>query len=141
MSKLSIRDFRKRFTLTEKRRIYTLAKTVVDIEIYLAELHAVDPAVGVNVEDPETIGGVHALAAGGLLDEPVADRVAALLAPAAALPGGIAIGATVLVLPPLDVRFAGQFRVIAAQGDGLVLEGAETADVHVHHDFVQVLAD
>lgn len=141
MSKLSVRDFRKRFTLAEKRRIYTLAKTVVDIEIYLAELHAVDPAVGVNVEDPETIGGVYALAAGGLLDEPGAERIAALLAPAAALPGGIAIGATVVVLPPLAERFAGPYRVIAAQGDGLVIEGADGGDVHVHHECVQVLAD
>lgn len=144
MSKLSVRDFRKRFTQAEKRRIYTLAKQVVDLEIYLAELHAVDPAVGVNVEDPDTIGGVQALAAAGLLDAPAAERVAALLAPAAALPGGIAIGAAVVVLAPLDARFAGTWRVVAAQGDGLVLQsadGADGGDVHVHHAHVQVVAD
>lgn len=65
---LSELQFRNRFSIEEKRRIYDAAKVSVDVQIFLDDLAAVDAAVGVDTEDLRTVGGVYALAAYGMLD-------------------------------------------------------------------------
>lgn len=58
--------FMNRFTMEELAAIYTAARTEVMVEVFLDKLKL---AEHVDVSDPNTIAGLHALAAGGLLSE------------------------------------------------------------------------
>ena len=58
--------FMNRFTMEELAAIYTAAKTEVMVEVFLDKLKL---AEHVDVTDPQTIGGLQALAASGLLTE------------------------------------------------------------------------
>lgn len=58
--------FMNRFTLEELAAIYTAAKTEVMVEVFLDKLKL---AEHVDVTDPQTIAGLQALAASGLLTE------------------------------------------------------------------------
>lgn len=58
--------FMNRFTMEELAAIYTAAKTEVMVEVFLDKLKL---AEYVDVTDPQTIAGLQALAASGLLTE------------------------------------------------------------------------
>lgn len=64
---LTITQFRQRFTLEEKRRIYTAAETAVDIRIWLDDLASVKDSE-VDTADPEMVTAIMGLEAAGLLD-------------------------------------------------------------------------
>jgi len=59
-------DFMNRFTMEELAVIYTAAKTEVMVEVFLDKLKL---AERVDIADPQTIAGLQALAASGLLTE------------------------------------------------------------------------
>ena len=56
--RLTKREFRNQFTFAEKQAIYTAARSVVDVQIFLDDLMA---AEYIDVDSAETIGGVQAL--------------------------------------------------------------------------------
>ena len=58
--------FMNRFTMEELAAIYTAAKTEVMVEVFLDKLKIAEE---VNLADTQTIGGLQALAASGLLTE------------------------------------------------------------------------
>jgi hypothetical protein len=58
--------FMNRFTMEELAAIYTAAKTEVMVEVFLDKLKIAEE---VNLADAQTIGGLQALAAIGLLTE------------------------------------------------------------------------
>jgi hypothetical protein len=58
--------FMNRFTMEELAAIYTAAKTEVMVEVFLDKLKIAEE---VNLADAQTIGGLQALAASGLLTE------------------------------------------------------------------------
>ena len=58
--------FMNRFTMDELAGIYTAAKTEVMVEVFLDKLKLAEE---VNLADAQTIGGLQALAASGLLTE------------------------------------------------------------------------
>lgn len=58
-------EYMNRFTDQELAAIYTVAKTNVMVEIWLEKFKAVKD--NVNLDDPRTVAGVHALEAAGLL--------------------------------------------------------------------------
>lgn len=58
--------FMNRFTMEELAAIYTASKTEVMVEVFLDKLKIAEE---VNLADAQTIGGLQALAAGGLLTE------------------------------------------------------------------------
>ena len=58
--------FMNRFTMEELLAVYTAAKTEVMVEVFLDKLKL---AEHVDVTDPQTIAGLQALAASGLLTE------------------------------------------------------------------------
>lgn len=64
---LTVTEFRRRFSLDEKRRIYAAAETVVDIRIWLDDLASVKDSE-VDTADPEMIAAIMGLEAAGLLD-------------------------------------------------------------------------
>lgn len=57
-------DYMNRFTDAELATIYTIAKTNVAVEIWLEKFKL---AAEINLDDPRTAGGVHALEAFGLI--------------------------------------------------------------------------
>lgn len=59
--------FRNRFTLAEKRVIYTLAKTNVDIQIFLDDLSATRDDTGVDLVNTETMASINFLASAGII--------------------------------------------------------------------------
>lgn len=68
--RLSTLAFRDRFTMDEKRAIYTAAQTVVDVRIWLDDLNAATPdsdGTAVDLDDLRTVAGVQALEAAGLI--------------------------------------------------------------------------
>jgi hypothetical protein len=68
-------DYMNRLSDTELAAIYTAAKTVVQVEVWLKKFDAVKDEV--NLDDPRTVNGVNALEAAGLL---AAGRAAEILA-------------------------------------------------------------
>ena len=58
--------FMNRFTMEELAAIYTAAKTEVLVEVFLDKLKLAEE---INLADAQTIGGLQALAASGLLTE------------------------------------------------------------------------
>ena len=62
--RLTKREFRNQFTFAEKQAIYTAARSVVDVEIFLDDLMA---AEYIDVDSAETIGGVQALESATLI--------------------------------------------------------------------------
>lgn len=58
--------FMNRFTMEELAAIYTAAKTEVMVEVFLDKLKIAEE---VNLADAQTIGGLQALAASGLMTE------------------------------------------------------------------------
>jgi hypothetical protein len=61
---ISVLDFRNRFTQAEKIAIYTAAKQVVAIQVWIDDLAS---AKDVNVTHTQTIEGINALEAAGLI--------------------------------------------------------------------------
>jgi len=61
---ITLLAFRNRFTMAEKQGIYTAAETVVDIRVFLDDIAA---ASEIDLTDPQTIAGVQALEAVGLI--------------------------------------------------------------------------
>lgn len=59
-------QFLNRFTNEELAAVYTAAKTNVLVEVFLDKLKL---AQEINLDDPQTVGGLQALAAAGLLSE------------------------------------------------------------------------
>lgn len=59
-------QFLNRFTNEELAAVYTAAKTNVLIEVFMDKLKL---AQEINLDDPQTVGGLQALAAAGLLSE------------------------------------------------------------------------
>ena len=63
-------DYMNRFTDEELGLIYTVAKTNVGIEIWLAKFNATTPeadGTAIDMFDPRTVGGLQAMEAAGLL--------------------------------------------------------------------------
>lgn len=58
-------QYMNRFTMTELRNIYTAAKSVVDVEIWLDKFKM---ATDVNLDDPVTIAGLQAMEEANLLE-------------------------------------------------------------------------
>jgi hypothetical protein len=59
-----------RFTDVELATIYTVAKTNIAVEIWLAKFNATTPDIdgtSIDLDDVRTIGGLHAMEAAGLL--------------------------------------------------------------------------
>lgn len=76
LSKLTFRD---RFTLDEKRAIYTAAQTSIDVQIWLDDLNAATPeadGTAVDLDDSRTVAGVQALETAGFI---AAGRAAQIL--------------------------------------------------------------
>jgi hypothetical protein len=71
---ISVLDFRNRFTQDEKIAIYTAAKSVVAIQVWIDDLAS---AKDVNVTHDQTIAGINALESAGLIG---AGRAAEILA-------------------------------------------------------------
>ena len=67
-------EFRNQFTFAEKQAIYTAARSVVDVEIFLDDLMA---AEYIDVDSAETIGGVQALESATLIGTGRADEILA----------------------------------------------------------------
>ena len=67
-------EFRNQFTFAEKQAIYTAARSVVDVEIFLDDLMA---AEYIDVDSAETIGGVQALETATLIGTGRADEILA----------------------------------------------------------------
>lgn len=67
--RLSVLAFRSRITTAEKQRVYTAAKTNVEVQIWLDDLIAASPK-GILLNDPRTIAGVEGMEVAGLLDHP-----------------------------------------------------------------------
>ncbi|MCX7788997.1 MAG: hypothetical protein N2378_00010 [Chloroflexaceae bacterium] len=65
-------QFLNRFTNEELAAVYTAAKTNVLIEVFMDKLKL---AQEVNLDDPQTVGGLQSLAAAGLLSEARAQEV------------------------------------------------------------------
>jgi hypothetical protein len=61
---ISVLDFRNRFTQAEKIAIYTAAKQVVAIQVWIDDLAS---AKDVNVTHDQTIAGINALESAGLI--------------------------------------------------------------------------
>ena len=61
---ISVLDFRNRFTQDEKIAIYTAAKQVVAIQVWIDDLAS---AKDVNVTHDQTIAGINALESAGLI--------------------------------------------------------------------------
>ena len=61
---ISVLDFRNRFTQAEKIAIYTAAKSVVAIQVWIDDLAS---AKDVNVTHDQTIAGINALESAGLI--------------------------------------------------------------------------
>ena len=57
-------QYMNRFTQSELRSIYTLAKTVIDMEIWLDKFRQ---ATHINLDEPELIAGLASLVAAGVL--------------------------------------------------------------------------
>lgn len=73
-------EYMNRFTDLELAAIYTAAKSIVAVEVWLAKFNATTPdpdGTAVDLSDPRTIAGVQALEAAGLLE---AGRAAEILA-------------------------------------------------------------
>lgn len=120
-------EFRDRFTMGEKRSIYSAAEALVDIRIFLDDLAAVDPAVGVDTTDPRTVGGVQLLEAAGLIGLGRAveilgeESVAPPLDPAKNTPvGGYALGQILCVTAPFNTANPDAYPIIGF-GDGTVV--------------------
>lgn len=62
--RLSVREFREQFTAAEKQAIYTTAKSVVDIEVWLDDLRSVE---WVDLDFQQTIDSVNGLEVAGLI--------------------------------------------------------------------------
>ena len=60
------REFRQRFTMDEKVAIYEVAKLSVRVQIFIDEVSSTD---AVDIEYPETIEGMSALKAAGILTD------------------------------------------------------------------------
>jgi len=67
-------EFRNQFTFAEKQAIYTAARSVVDVQIFLDDLMA---AEYIDVDSAETIGGVQALETATLIGTGRADEILA----------------------------------------------------------------
>ena len=67
-------EFRNQFSFAEKQAIYTAARSVVDVEIFLDDLMA---AEYIDVDSAETIGGVQALETATLIGTGRADEILA----------------------------------------------------------------
>lgn len=65
-------DFMNRFTMEELAGIYTIAKSEVLIEVFLDKLKL---AEHLDLANPNTVAGVHALATSGLLTEARAGEI------------------------------------------------------------------
>jgi len=63
---ITVLAFRDRFTMDEKRAIYTAAKTVVDIQIWLDDLSESQDDM-VDLDDPRMIAAVMGLEPAGLI--------------------------------------------------------------------------
>ena len=72
--RLTKREFRNKFTFAEKQAIYTAARSVVDVQIFLDDLMA---AEYIDVDSAETIGGVQALESDTLIASGRADEILA----------------------------------------------------------------
>lgn len=62
--RLSVREFREQFTAAEKQAIYTAAKSVIDIEVWLDDLRSVE---WVDLDFQQTIDSVNGLEAASLI--------------------------------------------------------------------------
>jgi hypothetical protein len=59
-----------RFTDTELGTIYSVAKTNIGVEVWLAKFNAATPeadGTSIDLDDPRTLGGLQALEAAGLI--------------------------------------------------------------------------
>jgi len=59
-----------RFTDTELATIYSVAKTEISVEVWLAKFNAATPeadGTAIDLDDPRTVGGLQALEAAGLI--------------------------------------------------------------------------
>lgn len=71
-TRLSRLEFRNQFTMAEKQALYTAAQSSVDIQIFLDDVNA---AEYVELTAQETIDGLNALVAAGLLTQARADEI------------------------------------------------------------------
>jgi len=63
-------EYMNRFTDTELATIYSAAKVSVLVEVWLAKFNAATPeadGTSVDLDDPRTVSGLHALEDGGLI--------------------------------------------------------------------------
>ena len=108
---LTILEFRDRFTLDEKRALYTAAESVIDIKIWLDDLASVKPDEGVNTSDARTVAGVQALESVGLIAPGRAAEILGIEGPAAPPVGGFALGQQVRVGAPFTSAFPDTYEI------------------------------
>ena len=107
--------------------ILAASKVSVDIEAWLFRFNvvSVEPdGTSIDITDPRTIAGIRALASAGLMTDEQAD---AFLITTGTPIGGFSLGQMVRVLPPFNVAFPGEYRIIGFAPEAVRIEGGEFA--------------
>jgi hypothetical protein len=111
--------------------ILQAAKVSVDLEAWLFRFNAVTPetdGTSVDLTDPRTIAGVHALAAAGLMTSEQAD---AFLGASQSI-GGFTLGQMVRVKAPFDAAFPDVYAVTGFSESSVQIDGrADFAPDHL----------
>jgi hypothetical protein len=105
-----------RFTDTELQTVYSAAKSSVAIEVWLAKFNASTPdtdGTSVDTTDTNTIGGIMALEAVGILAVGRANEILGI----AGSPIEVALG-KFRVLPPFYESFPGEYNVLQVIDNG-----------------------
>lgn len=105
---LSVLDFRNRFSIEEKRAIYSAANQFIDIQIWLDDLSSIQGDV--DTEDPRTIAGVQGLEAFGLIGVNRASEILGI--PPEGVPtGGYTLGQLIRIKPPFNTQFSDTYEI------------------------------
>jgi len=125
---ISVLEFRNKFTLEEKRRIYQAAGVNIDVQIWLDDLASVKDSE-VDLNNPKTIEGVIAIEQAGLLD---AGRTASdILGQPAVIPsqslGGFTVGDSVRVLSPFNISYPDIYTIVSVSGESINIDGVDFA--------------
>jgi hypothetical protein len=113
---VTLTQFRNRFTLDEKRLIYSAAKVSIDIQIYLDDLASAGER-GVDLSSPGTVAGINALVAAGILKAARGEEILGSTG------FGFTAGQQVRVLAPFTESFPGSQTIEGFTDDVVQLEG------------------
>ena len=115
--KITRLEFRKRFTVEEKRVIYGAATTSVDLKIYLDELAM---AEFVDTDDASTIAGIQMLETVGIIAPGRANEILNGVTVTSTL-GGFTQGQQVRLLGVWGQLFPGQHEILGFDGPAAML--------------------